>query len=933
MTPEQVAEDVKAREATKGMRSFKHVMQRWINNVSARAETSSQQAAAMLLGDDPAQSSESFWWCFGDSAVKFLRRRRPELFVRLEGDGSIGLPTTAGACEEKDLSEDEEGDVEKGDEFFGDVWDGEDLKENHADDGATESLVFREGHVSTVGQHFHYMNCPYRNHISLYEFTAIFEVLTGVLEKEDTGDRTTRGSRHLNGTIPFDANHGIPAMFDQHLRLKSKHAVPVLSGNVPPHPGPPPPTAPDNTSPWKRWRKRAEKWAVFCIVTFLPWTEATAAMLRGGYEAFEKWSVDVLRSSSERIGDPVDRAVNRARLQAMMNATQGLRAREGEKRLCSDFKYRNTDNFSKAEYLSLMAGRDGAPSKLSREANDAVAILRELANLDMNSKLTELDPLSLRVSNTLNLMYGAPAAPNAPDATSVRLVKWTKRALQNDIDELMNATTAEPESCAKYVRAHKSALPPPDSADDSEPRAEGLNAGQGAICSKFKRLIEANVQLLQVVLGGPGTGKTHMLNRFIETCGLKCVRGAFTGIAASLISGRTLHSMFALGRGEKCVGLQRNKKPKINLNGVQILLIDEVSQLTGKMLDIIDRKCRDLKSKARLPFGGMHVVLCGDFVQLPPVAADALYQTPGGIFPNFELNVLTEQMRSSDEAHNRNTDVMREMTGETPMDSFNFDLYENLGARDLDDDRWKFATHIVTRNKLRRCINFEQGQRWSYGRSVPFITWNVTCPRLLSHASEAALRRVWGRLPMDSDNLGMFAQDAPCVMTANVNPEIGLCNGTSGFMHALGFFDPEKQAALEQRIAAAQPGDRIHLLEPPDVITIRIGKGVDAVTVPIQEGHDKVSVGKNEIPCLRHMVELGFAVTYWKVQGRTLPNAILHLSGMRCNTVFSMFLVGISRVKKASHLRFFPSNQAEKKAILTAAPNEALELFMKRLKK
>ena len=929
MTKEQLAEDNEARQATKEKRGFKHVMQRWVNNITARVETSSQQAAAMLLGDDPAQSSESFWWCFGDSALKFLRSQRPELFLSLASDGSIDLPTSDTEEEVRDS------EANDGDEFYGDVWDGEDLREEHADNGAAESLVFREGHISTVGQHMHYMYCPYRNFISLYEFTAIFEVITGAREQEDVGTRTTRGSRPLNGTVPFDENHRIAAMLNQHLRLRSKHAVPVLSGNVPPHPGPPPPIAPDNSTPWKRWRKRANKWAAFCVVTFLPWTEATEAILKGGYSAFEAWSVEVLRASSERLGDPVERAVNRARLQAMMNATQGLRAREGEKRLCTDFKYRGTDNFSKEEYLAMMAV-DGAPQKKTTGAIDAVAVLRELANLDMHSTVTELDPLSVRASTTLSMMYGAPAAANAMNATSVRLVKSTQRALQQEIDELFAATADQPESCAKFIRAHKSALAPPDT--DTEDAhgvvrdADGLNAGQAAVCAKFKESIAKKVQLLQVVLGGPGTGKTHMMNHFISVCGLKCIRGAFTGIAASLIFGRTLHSMFALSRGERCVEM-RKKKPKCDLAGVHILLIDEVSQLTGKMLDEIDVKCRELKKRKDLPFGGMHVILCGDFIQLPPVCADPLYRTPGGIFQKFQVNVLTEQMRSTDEAHNRNVDVMRRMDGENPMDSFDFGKYANLGARDLADDNWKFATHVVTRNKLRRCINYEQALRWSAQRSVPFVTWNVKCPRIESQSAEAALQRVWGRLPVDQDSLAMYAQDAPCVLTANINPEIGLCNGTSAVMHALGFYDEEKHEELEQRIAAAQPGERIHLLQAPDYIMVKIGKGDDAVVIPIQQGYDKVSLGKKEIPCLRHMVELGFAITYWKVQGQTLPNAILHLSGMRCNTVFSMFLVGISRVKRGSHLRFFPPNAAEKNAIAQAVPDDALRRYMENLKK
>ena len=99
---------------------------------------------------------------------------------------------------------------------------------------------------------------------------------------------------------------------------------------------------------------------------------------------------------------------------------------------------------------------------------------------------------------------------------------------------------------------------------------------------------------------------------------------------------------------------------------VRLLVIDEVSQLTAKLIDDLDKKLR-LITGVRKPFGGLHVILCGDFVQLPPVSASPLYVTPGHMFSS---------------------------------------------------DDWRFATHVVTRNKLRRCINFEQAQRWAHVRST-----------------------------------------------------------------------------------------------------------------------------------------------------------------------------------------------------------------------
>ena len=936
MTAEEKEIDDAKRIETARERSFKHVMQRWVNNVTARVETSSQQAAAMLLGDAPNQSSESFHWCFADSAVKYLREKQPRLFENFRPDGSI-------PDRPDDTDEERDADDNDDDGFYDDVWDGDDGEQRNADDGASETIVFREGHVSTVGQHMHFAYCPDKDTISLYEFSGILQVVNGSLEATDTGP-TDRGIRG-NGKISFIPGHGVAAMMKQYLQVRSKHCVPVLSGRVPPHPGPAPPTTPDNSTAWKLWRRRADTWAIFCIITFLPWNTDMVCLLQGGYPAFVKWSEKVIKDSEERTGDPIEGPIARARLGAMMNATQGLRARPLEKNLCSEFKYRNTDHFSKEEYASLSSGNGGVPRKRCSDAATTAELLRQIANMDMDSKESRLDPLSARVSSALSTMTGAGLGTKlAP--VKIQLYTTTQQRVAETLSLFENASAnTNPDLCANFAKAHKSALPRPADCDvETDDRSwrdpDGLNRGQHDILKKFMRLLGSDQkQILQVVQGGPGTGKTFLLNNFIEKCGLLTKKGAPTGIAASLISGRTLHSLFGFARSSNLDGIVREGSDcvakklahlKVDFRGVRLLVIDEVSQLTAKLIDDIDKKLR-LITGVRKPFGGLHVILCGDFVQLPPVSASPLYVTPGHMFPKFEVNVLAEQMRSKDVPHNGNIDVMRVMKEADPMSAFNFRLYENLKSTDFSSDDWSFATHVVTRNKLRRCINFEQAQRWAHVRSTPFVTWNVSVPSASSSASAVALELMWHRMPIDSNHLGVFAQDAPCFITSNLNPEIGLCNGTSAKMTGIGFFAAERQRELEDQIAAAHPGERIHLKSPPDFIVVEVGKGDAAIQVPITEGRDKVNIGNSERVCLRHMVDLGFACTYWKVQGRTLPAVVLHLSGMKKNTVFSMFLVGISRVQFANRVRLFPPTKEEMATVQTGLPNEHLREYMRRV--
>lgn len=129
--------------------------------------------------------------------------------------------------------------------------------------------------------------------------------------------------------------------------------------------------------------------------------------------------------------------------------------------------------------------------------------------------------------------------------------------------------------------------------------------------------------------GPPGTGKTYLLNQFIqykreqgETIGVT----ASTGIAATHLGGVTIHSWSGIGvrdsiSKEKLKEFRRKTYLTTRLLSTTILVIDEISMLDANKLDLIDRVCRFMK-KSDDPFGGLQVVLVGDFFQLPPVGRE-----------------------------------------------------------------------------------------------------------------------------------------------------------------------------------------------------------------------------------------------------------------------------------------------------------------------
>jgi ATP-dependent DNA helicase PIF1 len=127
--------------------------------------------------------------------------------------------------------------------------------------------------------------------------------------------------------------------------------------------------------------------------------------------------------------------------------------------------------------------------------------------------------------------------------------------------------------------------------------------------------------------GCAGTGKTFTLLSVIEALPQSTTYvTALTGIAASLLPhGTTLHSFAGIGHstGDR---EQILKKVKTNIQAVgkwtkaKTLIIDEVSMLSRELFELLDYLGRELRNRRSAPFGGIQVICCGDFFQLPPVS-------------------------------------------------------------------------------------------------------------------------------------------------------------------------------------------------------------------------------------------------------------------------------------------------------------------------
>ncbi|MBI2484290.1 AAA family ATPase [Candidatus Uhrbacteria bacterium] len=126
--------------------------------------------------------------------------------------------------------------------------------------------------------------------------------------------------------------------------------------------------------------------------------------------------------------------------------------------------------------------------------------------------------------------------------------------------------------------------------------------------------------------GEPGSGKTHTVNAYISwlrSHDISVAVTASTGIAATHIGGRTVHSFAGIGiktalTAQDVLRIAKNDRVAKRIRAISVLVIDEISMLSARTLGMIEQVCRAVR-QSDLPFGGLQAVLVGDFFQLPPV--------------------------------------------------------------------------------------------------------------------------------------------------------------------------------------------------------------------------------------------------------------------------------------------------------------------------
>ncbi|XP_065651221.1 ATP-dependent DNA helicase PIF1-like [Hydra vulgaris] len=156
------------------------------------------------------------------------------------------------------------------------------------------------------------------------------------------------------------------------------------------------------------------------------------------------------------------------------------------------------------------------------------------------------------------------------------------------------------------------------------------------------------------ITGGAGCGKSYIVNQIAQSEQIyKTIHiTASTGKAAYLINGVTIHAFAGIETGVRSVDYyKRHMHPDIKKTWLEtdVLIIDEISMINASTFDLLHLIACEIRQCYDELFGGVQVIACGDFFQLPPVTGQFVFKSQIWQHYMTEVLVLTQCFRQKDD--------------------------------------------------------------------------------------------------------------------------------------------------------------------------------------------------------------------------------------------------------------------------------------------
>jgi hypothetical protein len=457
-------------------------------------------------------------------------------------------------------------------------------------------------------------------------------------------------------------------------------------------------------------------------------------------------------------------------------------------------------------------------------------------------------------------------------------------------------------------------------------------------------------QLLAYIGGPGGTGKSQVIKaiqHLFSHCGRSqwLKSSAYTGTAAANISGSTLSSL------TKDRMKQKKDKHKSDLRVPQtevhtlraefkvtkFIIIDEVSMISTYQLSKLDARLKQSNS-SELPYGGIHLLFFGDFVQYPPVAGSPLYKQftsikakkkddtnpdddenddhddhdkekekkqdiahhPTGRNLWLQLNFavfLTQQMRQTDKVYGQILTDLRNNNTKNIDKHIKILQKRQVDHQTADKDavfaNFLDAPLITTRNAVRTAVNFAKTKAQALAQKEKQIV--IMAKDILSADTDRLTIKEATELLHEMDNktgdlIGLLScvSGMPMVIKKNLATELGVCNGTRCTLSKI-VFHPDQ----EHLDPMSDNAEALIIKKQPLMIIVKIPNPRFKPFVGLAKGEFPVFPTSNKFE-FKHWVNgtrtstrvhrsqfpllPGYALTGYAAQGGTFEKAVLDLT-------------------------------------------------------